>query len=120
MDGRRLTASQTEQFGRAFVLENDGVVLAKAARPSLLEQSLAIEADGRKYVLAPRWSLERAATVFQLLRDAVVLGVVLFSEGFVLRSVPAHAVAELPNEIPLETRLFIAWLALHQRRQMVA
>jgi hypothetical protein len=57
--------------------------------------------------------------VSQLLREAAVLGAVLFSDGFFLRDMPARAVAELPDEMPLETRLFIAWLALHKRRQMV-
>jgi hypothetical protein len=56
--------------------------LAKATRPSFSSPSLAIEADGRKYVLTPKWSLERATALFQLLSDEVVQGVVLFSESF--------------------------------------
>jgi hypothetical protein len=117
--GRGLRARRTEWFGRAFALESDGLVLAKATRPSLLSPSLAVEADGQRYMLTPRWSLERATTVFQLLSDAVVQGVVLFGESFFRRSLPARGVVELPNEMSLETRLFVAWLALYTRRGMV-
>jgi hypothetical protein len=70
-------------------------------------------------VLRPRWSLERATTVFQLLSEAVVQGVVLFGESFFRRSLPARGVVELPTEMPLETRLFVAWLALYTRWGMV-
>jgi hypothetical protein len=113
--GRVARARRTASFGRAFLLEGDGVVLVKATRPSLLARSLVVEADGGVYRLAWRWSRGHAATVFELFRESTAIGIVLFDDGFFRSALPRRAVAELPADLLLRVRLFIAWLAMLKR-----
>ena len=88
----------------AFVLQADGVVVARAEKPSAFHRSYAIECGEKRYTLRAESVFGRA---FVLLDGTKVLGSVS-PEGLFSR----RARADISAELPLPLRIFILWLAL--------
>lgn len=91
-------------FSGAFVLENNGTVLARAEKASALSRRLIIDVDGARFELRPRAMFSRG---FQLLEGNEVVGT-LSPGGFLGRRMKV----ELSESLPLPIRAFMVWLAV--------
>jgi hypothetical protein len=98
----------------AFTLAGAGGVLARAVKPSALHRMFTLEHDGKEYVLkaVSAWGRD-----FALLDGEVQIGVVRPA-----RALGRQARADLPEDMPLEVRLFVLWLTLMlwKRQQQAA
>lgn len=88
----------------AFVLEKEGLPLARAVKPSALFRSFEIEYEGRSFALKA-WSAMRRAMV--LWEGGIAIGSIA-PEGVLTR----RARIELPEELPLALKLFLVWLTM--------
>jgi hypothetical protein len=88
----------------AFVLEQEGSILARAEKPNPFLREFIIEHDAKTYTLKA-WSAFRRAMV--LYKDGIVVGK-LVPESFLTRSIRV----ELPEDMPLVLGLFVIWLTL--------
>jgi hypothetical protein len=98
----------------AFTLAGAGGVLARAMKPSALHRMFTLEHDGREYVLKATSAWGRN---FALLDGEVQIGAVRPARLF-----GRQARADLPEDMPLEVRLFAIWLTLMlwKRQQQAA
>jgi hypothetical protein len=88
----------------AFVMESDGIVLARAEKPSALRRRMLVEHAGTRYELKPLRSFSRD---FQLLAGTEVVGT-LSASGLLSRRMNIA----LPEELPLPVRVFVVWLTV--------
>jgi hypothetical protein len=95
-------------------LSDVGGVLARAVKPSAFRRAFTLEHDGKEYVLkaASAWGRD-----FALLDGEREIGVVRPA-----RALGRQARADLPEDMPLEVRLFVLWLTLMlwKRQQQAA
>ncbi len=97
----------------AFTLSGAGGVLAQAMKPSALRRMFTLEHDGKEYTLKAI-SVWGRGTV--LLDGETKIGAVRHSGVFTWQ-----ARADLPEDMPLEVRLFVIWLTvLLWKRQQAA
>jgi hypothetical protein len=98
----------------AFTLAGAGGVLARAMKPSALHRMFTLEHDGKEYVLKATSAWGRG---FSLLDGEVHIGAVRPA-----RLCGRQARADLPEDMPLEVRLFAIWLTLMlwKRQQQAA
>ena len=103
--GRRYEA--THKGGKKeFVLSGeDGSTILVAEKPSAWKDRLSFEHDGNRYELKKESAWRRA---FVLRRDGVGSVGSLRPEGAFTRA----WLAELPEELPQEVRVFLIWLAV--------
>src|SRR5262249_10933633 len=87
-----------------FILEYNGSILTRAMKPRALHPFLTIEYSGTQYTLRAKSFFRRA---FLLLRGSEQVGS-LSPEGVFTR----RAQIDLPEELPLEMKVFIVWLAI--------
>jgi hypothetical protein len=87
-----------------FILESDGVVLARAAKPSAFRRAFELNHDGRTYILRARSAFRRA---FVLEHGSREVGSVV-PQGLMRR----WATAELPDTLPLPVKVFALWLTI--------
>lgn len=91
---------------KEFVLvKEDGRVVTLAGKPSAWKDRLIFEHSGSRYELRKE-SAWRSA--FILSRDGVGLVGSIWRKGFFKR----EWTADLPEELPLEVRVFVVWLAV--------
>ncbi len=91
---------------KEFVLEKeDGRVVAVAEKPSAWKDRFVFEHGGNRYELKKE-SVGRSS--FILWRDGVGLVGSVRRKGFFKR----EWAAEVPEELPLEVRVFVMWLAV--------
>ncbi len=88
----------------AFILESNGLILARAVKPSALYRSFQVEHEGRQYTLAADSVWTRK---FVLSEGGVPLGSV-YPESAMTRK----AVVDFPEEISLAGRIFMFWLVM--------
>ncbi|OPY04941.1 MAG: hypothetical protein A4E61_00504 [Syntrophorhabdus sp. PtaB.Bin184] len=91
-------------FGGAFILEENGVELARAEKPSSLFRSFTVTNNGKEYGLRAASPVER---MFILSENGRELGTVRPEHAFTRK-----AVIDLPAEIDLPVRIFMVWLVL--------
>jgi hypothetical protein len=87
-----------------FILESAEAELARAEKPSVFRRCFVINHAGRLYTLRATSSFTRRLV---FLDDSREVGSIA-SEGFFTR----RAIVDLPDEIPLPVKIFIAWLAV--------
>jgi hypothetical protein len=88
----------------AFVLEQEGSILAQAEKPNALRREFIIKHNAKTYTLKA-WTAFRRAMV--LWEDEVVIGK-LVPESFLSRRIRV----ELPVDMPLVLGLFVIWLTM--------
>jgi len=88
----------------AFVLEKDGVVVARAEKPSAFRKTFTIEHAGRQYTLKARSLGRREFVLYENERE---IGTIAPEGPFTKRARVA-----LPEELPLLLRLFVIWLTM--------
>jgi hypothetical protein len=91
-------------FKGPWVLEEDGVVVARAAKPSALKKTLTIEYSGRTYTLKPRSAWGREMVLHEGDREVGSIA----PEKMIVR----RASVQLPEELPLQVKLFVVWLTM--------
>ena len=91
-------------FTGAFVLESNGVVVARATKPSAWTRRLIVEFGGSEYELKSRSSFSRG---FRLLKDGALIGT-LSPSGIMSRRMNV----ELTEELPLSLKAFVVWLTV--------
>jgi hypothetical protein len=104
LDGKSYRLFRESLFGGAFVIEEDGVELARAEKPSALFRSFTVTNNGREYGLRAASPVERT---FILSENGREVGTVR----------PVHALTrkaaiDLPEDIALPVRIFMTWLVL--------
>ena len=87
-----------------FLLEREGSILARAAKPSAFMRTLTIEYEQRTYTLRARTSLRREMVFF----DGEIEAGTLAPKGHF----PWRACVDLPDGLPLELRMFVTWLTM--------
>jgi hypothetical protein len=88
----------------AFVLEREGVVLARAEKPSVFRREFVIRYGSREYTLRPESLFRRA---FVLMDGSRQVGSIAPNGAFTRK-----AAAELPPDLPLPGRMFVVWLTM--------
>lgn len=113
--GTRYEAHSKGRAGKEFVLEKEyGPIVAVAEKPSIWRNRFVFEHAGNRYELKKEsvWG-----SAFVLWRDGVGMIGSVRSNGLFKR----EWIAELPEELPLEVRVFIVWLmVILWKRAMVA
>ena len=100
----RYEAHSKGRAGKEFVLEKeDGWVVAVTQKPSVWRNRFVFEHAGNRYELKKESTWGSA---FVLWRDGVGSVGSVRSKGFFKR----EWIVELPEELPLEVRVFIVWL----------
>lgn len=90
----------------SFFLKRDGHLVATANKPSALQRSYVMDFGGTRYTLRAAAVLRRK---FELVSGEQVVGSV-YPERWIGR----RSVADLPEDLPLEVRVFLTWLVLTQ------
>lgn len=104
--GTRYEAHREGWASKEFVLETqDGRVVAVAEKPSAWKERLVFEHGGNRYELKKE-SAWRSA--FVISREGVGLVGSIRRRGFFNR----EWTVDVPEELPLEVRVFIVWLAV--------
>ena len=103
-DGRTMHLDRESIFGGPFTLEHEGVVLAKAYKPSAFRNRFEVEIDKARVELKREGLLTRS---FIVRRGKEVLGRIDAESLFTRR-----ARIDLPDDWPLPFQLFIFWLVL--------
>ena len=104
--GTRYEARRKGWASKEFVLETeDGRVVAVAEKPSAWKDRFVFEHGGNRYEMKKE-SAWRSA--FVLSRDGVGLVGSIRRKGFFKR----EWMVDVPEELPLEVRVFIVWLAV--------
>ena len=94
-----------EGVGRGdFLLERDGIVLARATKPSAFRSAFEVRHDGRTYELAKESFWQRR---FVLRSGSAEIGSVAPR-----RVVGREAFAALPETWPLPLKVFVVWLVV--------
>jgi hypothetical protein len=88
----------------AFVLEKDGLPLARAVKPSALLRSFTIEHEGRSFTLKALSPVRRAMVMSE---GEIVVGTIE-PEGMLTR----QARIKMLDELPLVLKLFVIWLTM--------
>jgi len=104
LDGKNYRLFREHLFGGSFVLEEDGVELARAKKPRAIFRSFTVAHKGREYGLRAASPVERT---FILSENGRKVGTVRPENAFTRK-----AVIDLPKEIALPVRIFITWLVL--------
>jgi hypothetical protein len=104
--GTRYEAYRRGWASKEFILESkDGRVVAVAEKPSTWSGRFVFEHGGNRYELKQE-SVWRSA--FVLLRDGVGLVGSVRRKGYFNR----EWTVDLPEELPLEVRVFVVWLVV--------
>jgi hypothetical protein len=104
LDGATYRVYRDGLLGGAFVLEEEGRVLARAEKTSALTRAFDVEYNRRSYRLRAESALRRR---FVLYRDDREIGSVRPEHAFTYR-----AIIDLPGEIALPAKIFMTWLAI--------
>ena len=108
--GRRYLARH-ETWAREFVLEGeDGLTVAVAEKPSAWREIFSLEYGGARYELRKESPWKSA---FVLSRDGVGVVGSIRQKSFFGRETSV----ELPEELPVEVRVFVLWLATLMRKR---
>ena len=104
--GERYEAHRKGRRSKEFVLEKeDGQVVAMAEKPSAWKSPFVVEHGGNRYELDKESGWK---STFILRSDGVGQVGSVRSEGVFKRG----WIAELPEELPLEAKVFIVWLVV--------
>jgi len=87
-----------------FILKRDGVVLAKATKPSAFRNAFTLTYDNREYSIRKQSFLGRTFVVTEGEKE---LGSLVATRWWA-----RDATAALPENWPLHIRVFVIWLAL--------
>jgi len=104
VDGINYKVYREGLMSGTFILELDGVVIACAEKPKGFHRAFLIEYAGKQYTLRAKSAFRRE---FLLLDGDREIGT-LSPKGFFTR----RAAVEFPEELPLQTKVFIIWLAV--------
>jgi hypothetical protein len=104
LDGQSYKVHREHWFGGAFMLEQDGQVLARAIKPSAWKRALQIEHGEHRYILKPVSSFGRS---FELVDGERVIGSIRPQHAFTRK-----ANIDFPESIPLPVRTFMVWLTI--------
>ena len=104
--GTRYEAHRKGWTSKEFVLEReDGWVVAVAGKPSVWRDRFVFEHGGNRYELEKELAWR---STFVLSHDGIGLGGSIRRKGFFNR----EWIVDLPEELPLEVRVFVVWLAV--------
>ncbi|MCX6094816.1 MAG: hypothetical protein NTY63_08375 [Candidatus Bipolaricaulota bacterium] len=102
--GLEYKVSRERALGTSFVLEGAGSAIAEAVKRSVFRRAFAIVHGEKEYVLRARSAWRREMVLYE---DLTKIGSVAPHSAF-----GRQARADLPEDLPLEFRLFVIWLAL--------
>ncbi len=102
LDGRKYSIYRERPLGGAFILEEDGKEVARAEKPSALLRSFTVRYDGKMYTLE---AVSPVARMFVLCENGRTLGTIKPEHALTRK-----ALIDLPAQMPLPTRIFMAWL----------
>lgn len=110
VEGRRYLARH-QTWAREFVLEGeDGSIVAVAEKPSSWRETFSLEHGGVRYGLRKESPWKSS---FILSREGVgVIGSVRQKSLF-----GRETIVDLPEELPVEVRVFVLWLATLMRKR---
>lgn len=104
IDGREMKLSREHTFLGAFEFEHEGVIVARAYKPSVLRNRFEVEIDDRRVHLERESLISRSFVV----RCSERLLGRIDPEGMLTRK----ARIDLPDDWPTELQLFVFWLVL--------
>ncbi len=104
LDNRTFDLGREGRMGGDFFVSSGGRKLARADKPSAWYRRFSVRVAGTKYVLQARSSFSRK---FDLLQGTRRVGSIEPTSIWTRR-----ATADLPEELPLEVRVFLIWLVL--------
>lgn len=104
VEGEEYTVYRENLASGDFILDSGNGVLARAEKPSALFRRFTIDHQGRQYTLEAASALSRR---FVLLDGSTEIGSIT-PAGLLTRK----ASVDLPKDLPLPIRIFIAWLTL--------
>lgn len=108
--GRRYLARH-ETWAREFVLEGeDGQTVAVADKPSSWKESFSLEHGSSRYELSKESPWKSS---FVLSRDGMGAVGSIRQKSFFGR----ETIVDLPEELPIEVRVFVLWLATIMRKR---
>jgi hypothetical protein len=102
--GLEYKVSRERALGTSFVLEGAGSSVARADKQSAFRRAFAIVQGEKEYVLRARSAWRREMVLYE---DLTKIGTVAPHSAF-----GRQARADLPEDLPLEFKLFVVWLAL--------
>ncbi|MBA4389940.1 MAG: hypothetical protein C0399_03280 [Syntrophus sp. (in: bacteria)] len=104
LDGSNYRVFREGLLNGSFIIEKEGLVLARAEKPSALIRSYKIDYNNKSYTLEAESALRRE---FVLREDGQTIGSVRPENAFTKK-----AIIDLPAEIALPVRIFMVWLTL--------
>jgi hypothetical protein len=102
--GRRFEVGRTGLMSVEFYLKENATVLARARKPSALMRSFQVRVNGSEYRFEAASIFSRT---FVLLQDTRKVGSIRPAGIFTRK-----ALVSLPESLPLEVRVFMAWLVI--------
>jgi hypothetical protein len=109
IEGVRYEVYREGWMSRAFVLEQNAAIIARAEKPSAFFRRYLLRYADRTYTLEAASSFRRK---FILLDGSQQIGSIAPISAFT-----REAAADLPDTLPLHLRAFIIWLAMMQWRR---
>ena len=104
LDGEQYTVGRRGLASGLFYVEQDGELLASAAKPSAFFNRFTVQCDDQEYELSKRSAFGRA---FDLKRNGSLVGSMTPTSVFT-----RSAKVQLPSEISAPVQVFITWLVL--------
>jgi hypothetical protein len=104
VDGIEYPVRKEGFFKPTFSLIADGMVLARAQKPSAFRRMFTIDFKGRQYILKKKSSWQRGYVV---LRDNLEIGSIVPERWYNRR-----ANVDLPKDLPLSVTAFLVWIAV--------
>lgn len=104
LDGLNYRVCREGILSGSFVIEKEGLVLARAEKPSVLIRSYNVHYNSKSYVLEAASALQRK---FVLCEGGQTIGSVRPENALTKK-----AIIDLPADIAMPVRIFIVWLTL--------
>ena len=104
LDGSSYRFFREGLLSGAFILEQEGRVLARAEKPNALTRSFKVESNDKSYILEAESALQRK---FVLRAGGQTIGAVRPEHAFTRK-----AIIDLPADIALPVKIFMVWLTL--------
>ena len=104
LEGSNYRVCREGLLSGSFIIEKEGLVLARAEKPSALIRSFKVEYNNKSYILEAASALQRK---FVLREGGQTIGSVRPENTFTKK-----AIIDLPADIAMPVRIFMVWLTL--------
>lgn len=104
LEGSNYRVCREGLLSGSFIIEKEGLVLARAEKPSALIRSFKVEYNNKSYILEAASALQRK---FVLREGGQTIGSVRPENAFTKK-----AIIDLPADIAMPVRIFMVWLTL--------